>query len=112
MSYRLVAFLAFAFIGATLVARALEGAYFSNTDIAIMNDLTVFRSVEFLGLFSVPAPNLDFFTEAVPHLVMWDYPFFGGTYEIFKFFLYALSSAAVFAFFMVVVGVLNRRFGA
>ena len=111
MSVGLLIFMAFGFVGCTYVSRVLEGAWFSNTDVAIINNLTVFRSVEFLGLFSVPAPNLQFFTQGIPHLVMWDYPFFGGTYEIMQYMLYSLSVGLVFGFFMVFVGVLRGRFG-
>ena len=108
---KFIMFLAVAFIGCTLISRMLEGAWFSGTDVTIMNQLAVFRDVQVLNLFSIPALNLSFFTQGLPHMIMWDYPFFGGTYELARYFLYALSIGAVWGILVVFVGVLSQRFG-
>lgn len=108
---KLIMFMFFGFIGCTLISRILEGAWFSATDVAIMNDLAVFRDIQILGLFSIPALNLSFFTEGLPHMLMWDYPFFGGTYELGRYILYTLSIGVVWGILVVFVGVLSQRFG-
>ncbi len=108
---KLIMFMVFAFIGATFISRILEGAYFASTDIEILNQLTVFRDVEILGLFSIPTLNLSFFTQGLPHLLMWDYPFFTGTWAFFRYFLYVLSVGVVWGILIVFVGVLSQRFG-
>ena len=110
-SVKFIMFMVFAFVGCTLISRMLEGAYFSTTDINIMNQLAVFRDVQILGLFSIPTLNLDFFTQGLPHLLMWDYPFFTGTWNLFRYFLYVLSIGIVWGILVVFIGVLSNRFG-
>ncbi len=107
---KFIMFIMFAFIGTTLISRFLEGAYFSSTDIEILNQLTVFRDVQVLGLFSIPTLNLSFFTQGLPHLLMWDYPFFTGTWAMARYFLYVLSVGVVWGILIVFVGVLSQRF--
>ncbi len=110
-SVKFIMFIMFAFVGITLMSRMLEGAYFSSTDIAIMNQLTVFRDVQVLGLFSIPTLNLEFFTQGLPHLLMWDYPFFEGTWALARYFFYVLSVGVIWGILIIFVGVLSQRFG-
>ena len=100
---RMIMFLGFLFVGFTLVARTMEGAYFGATDVALLNDLTVIRSFSLFGWFNVPVLNVDFFTVGLPKLIQWDYPFFEGGYEIVKYLLYTLSIGAVFGLFTIAI---------
>lgn len=105
-----IGFLAFCFVGMTLINRILEGAFIAANDVTILNQLTVFRDLELFGLFTVPVPNLSFITEGIPHLVKWDYSFFGGNAAVFQYFLYSLTAALSFFLFMLVLGLLYQYF--
>lgn len=100
-------FIVFAgFVGGTWFSRLMEGAWLNAGDVAIMNSLTVIRSQDVLGLFSIPWINIDFFTIGIPKLIQWDYPFFGGTAAIVQYMLYALSLIVVWTFLVVFAGVI------
>lgn len=88
----LIGTLAFIFIGLTITNRVLEGAFVSGAEFATINSLTVFREAKIFGLFSIPVPNLSFITDGLPHLVKWDYSFFGGNAAIVQYFMYAFTA--------------------
>ncbi len=100
----LIGLLAFIFVGLTLINRMLEGAFISTTEVEILNNLTVFRSVDIGNLFSIPVLNFSFITSGLPHLVKWDYSFFGGNGAIIAYFLSVLS---VVVGFLILTMVLN-----
>lgn len=110
MNITFIGFLAFSFIGLTLINRVLEGAFLASADITVLNQLTIFRELELFGLFSVPVPNLSLITEGLPHLVMWDYTFFGGNAGIIQYFLYSVTAAMSFGLFLLVLGMLYQYF--
>lgn len=100
MSVNLIGFLSFVFVGFTILARIMEGAFANAGDFAILQNLTVFRSMDILGVFSVPVPNFSFFTSGLPHLITFDYPFFGGMGSFFQYLLYSASVAVAFGCIM------------
>jgi len=104
-----IGFLAFVFVGMTLINRIMEGAFITNADVAIVNQLTIIRTVT-IGTWSVPVPNLSFFTEGLPHLVKWDYSFFGGNAGVIQYFLYSLTAALSFGLALAVMGLLYNYF--
>ena len=108
MQPKLIMFVGFLFVGLTLLSRLMEGAYFTAEDVITLNSLTVYRTWEVFGLFSLPTLNLDFFVVGLPKLIMWDYGFFGGGYEIFKYLLYTISMGVVWGVFIVIIVVLSR----
>lgn len=105
-----IGFLAFMFVGMTLLNRILEGAFIVAADVTLLNQLTVFRDLELFGLFSVPVPNLSFLTVGIPRLVKWDYSFFGGNAGIIQYFLYSITAALSFILFILVLGLLYQYF--
>lgn len=105
----LIGGLAFIFVGLTLVNRVLEGQLIAQTDVAIWNQVCLFQPLN-VGFFTVPVPNIQFLTEGIPHLIMWDYSFFGGNAAIFMFFLYSLTAAVSFLLFTLVLGLLYNYF--
>lgn len=108
----LIGGLAFIFVGLTVINRVLEGQIIASADIDIINTLTIVRIQSFLGgWLKLPVLNLSFFTEGIPHLVMWDYSFFGGNAAIFMFFLYSLTAAVSFLIFTVIIVVFVQRIG-
>lgn len=111
MNYRLIGFLAFNFIGMTLLNRILEGAFITASDVSIMNTLTITHEQSIFGLFTVPVINTDFFFVGLPRLVKWDYSFFGGNAAIFQYFLYSLTFALTFILFLAIIGMVSQYFG-
>jgi hypothetical protein len=111
MPFSFIGFASFLFVGFTLINRILEGAMIASSEMELLNQLTVFRSVEVLGLFSIPVPNLSFFTTAIPKLFTWDYSFFGGNSGIIQYLFYSITAAASFGLFIVIVGTLINYFG-
>ena len=104
----LIGLVAFLFIGMTFINRMLEGAFVSTGEIEILNDLTIMRSVNPFGLFPIPVPNISFFTSGIPHLLKWDYSFFGGNASLISYFLYVLSIVVTFLLFTYAVGLVSQ----
>lgn len=97
-------FLVFVFVGMTLLAYVMGGAFFGSADVAYLNNLTVIRVFKIMDTFPVPVINLDFFTAFIK-LVQMDYPYFGGAYQLVRFGLYTFSVAAMFMLFILGLGV-------
>lgn len=106
-----VGILSFVFIGLTILNRIAEGAFVNLAEVATVNSLLVFREVSVFGLFTLPVPNMSYVTEGLPHLVQWDYSFFGGNAAIIMYFLYSLSAALGFLIFGMIIGLLYQYFG-
>jgi hypothetical protein len=105
-----IGFLAFVFAGMTLLNRILEGAFITASDVSVLNTLTLTRSQEVFGLFTMPVLNMDFFFTGIPRLVKWDYSYFGGNAAIFQYFLYSLTFALSFMIFAIIVGMVSQYF--
>lgn len=110
MGYHLIGFLAFLFVGMTLLNRILEGAFITASDVSVMNTLTITHDQSIFGLFTVPVINTDFFFVGLPRLVKWDYSFFGGNAAIFQYFLYSLTFALTFILFLAIIGMVGQYF--
>ena len=104
MNFPLIGFLAFNFVGFTLINRILEGQFITGADVGILNQMSIWGSLD-LGFFSIPVPNVTYIT-GLFHLVKWDYSFFGGNAQIIQFFLYSLTFALAIAFLLVIIGML------
>ena len=108
--FNMIGFLAFLFVGMTLLNRLLEGLFITASDVTIMNTLTITHEQSIFGLFTVPILNTDFFFVGLPRLVKWDYSFFGGNAAIFQYFLYCLTFALTFIVFITIVGLVAQFF--
>jgi hypothetical protein len=106
-----VGILAFLFIGMTILNRIGEGMFGSLAEITTLNNLVVFREVSVFGLFTLPVPNMNYITQGLPHLVQWDYSFFGGSAALIQMFLYSLTVALGFVLFGMIIGLLYQYFG-
>ena len=69
---KLIMFCAFMFIVGLFVSHIYAGTYYGATDTAVLNSLTVIRTYNVLGLFTIPWLNADFFIIGLPALVSWD----------------------------------------
>lgn len=108
MKFGLIAFLAFCFVGFTLINRILEGQFITGSDVGILNQMSIWGRLD-LGFFSIPVPNVTYI-QGMFHLVTWDYSFFGGNAQIMQFFLYSLTFALSIAFLLIIVGILFSAF--
>lgn len=106
----MIGFLASCFLGMSLLNHIAGGAFVSAADVAIVNTLTITHDVTIFGSFSIPLLNTDFFFTGIPHLVRWDYSFFGGNAAIFAYFLYALTFAVSFMLFLALAAMVSNYF--
>ena len=111
INFGTIGFVAFLFIGFSVINGVLGGVIVSQNDIEILNQLSVFRTFDVLGIFTLPVPNMSFLTTAIPHLFMWDYSFFGGQASIILYLLYSITGAASFGLFITVIGLAANFFG-
>lgn len=105
-----IGFLITAFIGMTILNRVAEGAFLAASDLTILDSITMLRTVDVLGMFTIPVPNLEFFTSGLPHLIKWDYAFFGGYGSIFQYLLYSVTGAVAFMLFLATIGTISSYF--
>ena len=90
--------------------RILEGVFITASDVSVLNTLTITRSQEVFGLFTIPMINTDFFFTGIPRLVKWDYSYFGGNAAIFQYLLYSLTFALSFLIFTIIIGMVFQYF--
>lgn len=103
--YNMVGFLCMSFIGMTIINRIMEGAFITSTDVNILNNVLIFRPVSVFGLFQISVPNISFLSEGIPHLIRWDYSFFGGNAVIIQYLLYSITGFMAFLLFVLMLGV-------
>ena len=106
----MIGFLAFLFVGMSLLNHLIGGLFITASDVSILNTLTITQDVK-IGWLTVPVPNTDFFFVGLPRLVKWDYSFFGGNAAIFQYLLYSLTFALTFMLFLAIVGMVAQFFG-
>ena len=104
---KLLMFCGFVLIVGTLASHFMAGTFFGSTEQTWMDSLTVIRTYNVLGLFTIPWINPDFFTVGIPRLVSWDFGFFGGDYAIMQYFFYVITIGVAWGFFVVAIGVIS-----
>ncbi len=104
---KLIMFLAFMFLSGLIISNISSGTWIGASDITTMNTLTVIRSYDVAGLFSVPWINIDFFVIGVPKLVAFDYSFFGGEARLIQYFFLVVTIGFIFGILPIVIGVLQ-----
>lgn len=110
MSNNQIGLVAFLFVGMTLINRILEGVMIAAGDVTIINQITIFRSLNVMGLFSVPVINISYFTSGLPHLLKWDYSFFTGNGGVIQYFLYSFTAMISFGLFILLIATLVNKF--
>lgn len=106
MSPRFVSFLSFTYFASTLICLVLEGTFFTYTATSVtgstisasgtvINDLAAIQQLAVGGLVGIPAALLTF-TRGFFRLLIWDYSFYTGGYEILRWFwMCTFSGAAI-----------------
>jgi hypothetical protein len=108
MSAPLIGFVFFIFVGMTAINRVLEGAFINSSDVAGLNQLSIFRSLD-IGVFSLPVPNFEWVT-GIAKLVKMDYAFFGGNAAFLQYLMYSVSGALMVVLGIIVIGLIYNYF--
>jgi len=116
MNPKLVMFFVFTWFTGTMFCLFIEGSFIGDEEVTIMNALTGFNLLEVSGsgLWTVPKLIGGFFTVGIPKLIAWDYGFFEGDLNIFRWMvLFPLSAGFVWGlasiFIPVIQGFFSRR---
>ena len=95
MTTKFMNFLAMTWFLSVLICLVIEGSYIGTAEGSIINDLSLFISLEIGGLVPIPTFNIFFF-RGVYRLLIWDYSFYEGGYGILRYFwMVILSPGAV-----------------
>lgn len=96
---KMFSYLAFVWVLSTMICLAVEGSWLGTAERTVINDLSAITVLKIGGLVPIPAPNLFFF-RGVFRLLLWDYSFYTGMYEIFRWlWLAVFTGAAVWGVF-------------
>ena len=89
MSGKMLMFFAFIYFTASFICLSIEGEYYNDQDVTIVNQLTgvSFIQAQDAGAWAIPKMAVGFFTTGLPKLILWNYPFLTGGYEIVKWLL-------------------------
>lgn len=90
-SPKLMSFFTMSWFLSVLICLILEGSYLGTTENNLINDLIPITTLKIGGLIPIPAFNIHFF-EGIIRLLLWDYSFYEGSYEIFRYFWMAVLS--------------------
>jgi hypothetical protein len=117
MSTKMMIFIAFTFITGNLLCCFIEGTYLGEETISIINILCGYSvtDIQSTGGMSWVSAATGFFTVGIPKLILWDYSFLEGGWEIVKYILlYPISIGIVWSivqiFITVISGIASRFF--
>lgn len=105
-----VAFLATAFLGLSLINNILGKELVTSDEIGVFNNIMFTQTFEIFDLFSMPIINAGFFTQGIPHMLRWEYTFFGGNAQLIAYFLYSVTAVVALIVFMMAVGTIQSIF--
>ena len=91
---KMFSFMAFVWILSTLICLIVEGSWFGGPERTVINDLSAFTTLKIGGLVPIPAPNLFFF-RGVFRMLLWDYSFYTGMFEIVRWILLVVFTGSV-----------------
>lgn len=113
MRPQLIMYLAFCMILGNLLCLMMDGAWLGSADITLMQYLTGMNNLQtasWTAIFTVP---FAFFTHGLPRLILWDFSFFYGSWEIIRWILMAISIGTIWGiaemFFPTIQGIFTRR---
>ena len=78
-------FLAMCWFISTIICLVLEGSWMGTGSTSIINELSVIKVYNLGGILPVPLFNIYFF-HGLARLLLWDYSFYQGGWEIIKWF--------------------------
>lgn len=88
-----------------------EGDYIATEELAIMNPLLVIRSPQQMSVFASVVNPLEYFSTAIPTVLMWKYGWIEGNYELFRYIvLFPLSAGFVLGIVSIFIVGISRLF--
>lgn len=97
----------------TLISLTYAGVGLGSEEVEFINAVAVFKQANILGIWSVPVPNITFFTIGLRALLNADFAFFGGFMQLLQWFFYTVIGLGVmwgvFSVILVVISGLFRR---
>lgn len=110
MSVKMMMFIAFTFITGNLLCCFIEGTYLGEETTSIINILCGYSTTELqaTGGMSWVSAASGFFTTGIPKMILWDYSFLGGGWEIVKYILlFPVSIGVVWGIIQLFVTVIS-----
>ncbi len=106
-SPKVITGMAFLLLVGMVLSYGLGGIWFGSDTASIFGSLKAYQSYTIFGI-TVPWVNLDFFTVGLPKLLSFNFAFFGGGYEFFRYFLYVFSIGVIWGIVGLVIGVIGN----
>ena len=111
MTMRMIIFCYFVFIVGTILALSVSGSWLGATEVDTVKFLTGYSTIEMSagGMFSIPKAFGGLFTEGIPNMITWNYPYLeSGFGAVFKWvFLYPISIGVVWGLVELFIPVLH-----
>lgn len=105
----------FVFMVGNVLCMIIEGSYFSADDVDLMNALSGYSVLEVsgAGVLAVPKMAVGFFTHGLPTMLLWQYSFLEGGWEIFKWIcLFPLTIGVIYPIGLLAMNIAQGIFGA
>jgi hypothetical protein len=106
-------FLVFCLLIGNFLCLIIDGVWFQADDVSLMGYLTGMNNLKTASwtmIFTVP---FNFFTHALPRMLLWDFSFLSGGLSIVRWFLMVISVGAIWAvaqeFRLTVQSIFGRR---
>ena len=97
MKPHFVMFLAFILLIGNMLCCIIDGAWLGSDDVTLLGYLTGMNNLQtssWTAVFTVP---FNFFTHGFPKLILWDFSFFTGNWQIIQYILCVISIGAIYA---------------
>ena len=104
MTPKFMSFLGFVWFTSTMICLILEGIYFGTAAVGvngrilpgestIISDLASIQQLQVAGMIGIPAALITF-ARGLFRLLIWDYSFYTGGFEVVRWFMMATFSGA------------------
>lgn len=111
MKTQQVMFSGFILAVGTLVSLTFGGEWLGTTETDWADAFVAFKQASFLGIWSVPVPNVSFFLVGAGALQNLDFAFFADGMALFQWLLMmTLGLGLTWGFFVIVIGVVQGLF--
>lgn len=110
-SPKMISFVAGIFLIGTVLSFIMGGVWFDSSTASIFGTMTAFKTYNILG-FNMPWINTEFFTKGLPHLLTFDFAFFQGSYNFFKYGMYVFSIGIIWGIVTVFISLILNFFGS
>jgi hypothetical protein len=110
-SPKMISFAVGVFLLGLVLSFIMSGVWFDNATKTIFDSLTIMKSYNILG-FHLPWINFEFFTKGLPHLLSFNFAFFGGSANFFKYGMYVFSIGIIWGIVTFFIGIILNFFGS